>query len=129
MEWALFPSKRLSALFVALLVHLLAGLTGLAGLARLALLTLLALLALLAALALLLARLLAGLRLVLMPLLLILLARLILVRHVLSSVGGVTPAFFQPVPGVIVPQKSRSSKGFLVTCALDQGTGVPAFAP
>jgi hypothetical protein len=33
MEWALFPSRRLSALFVALLVHLLAGLAGLAGLA------------------------------------------------------------------------------------------------
>jgi hypothetical protein len=77
----------------------------------------LALLALLAALALLLARLLAGLRLVLVPLLLIFLARLIRVRHFSSSVGRVTPAFFEPVPAIIVPQKSRSSKGFLVTCA------------
>jgi hypothetical protein len=72
-------------------------------------------LVLLAGLALLLARLLARLRLVLLPLLLrIVLARLVLVRHVMNSVGGVTPACFEPVVATIVPQKSHSSKGFLV---------------
>jgi hypothetical protein len=92
-------------------------------------LTGLALLALLAGLALLLARLLAGFRLVLLPLLWIVRARWILVRHVTCSVGGLPQPVSEPVPAIIVPQKSRSSKGFLVTFAWDQATGTPAFAP
>jgi hypothetical protein len=79
-------STKWSTLFVALLVGIV-----LAGFARLTRLTWLALLA---GLALLLAGLLAGLRLVLVLLLLIVLARLVLVRHLVSSVGGVAPAIF-----------------------------------
>jgi|GEM_PF-6185382 hypothetical protein len=70
---------------------------------------------LLAGLALLLASLLAGLRLVLVFLLLIVLARLILVGHVMSSVEvGLPQPYSEPAPATDVPQKSHSSKGFLV---------------
>jgi hypothetical protein len=96
----------------ALLVALLAALVGLGGLlARL-------ILALLARLALLLAGLLARLRLVLMALLLrVILARLVvLVGHVMNSMGVGYPALFsEPAPRAIVPGKYCSSKGFLVT--------------
>jgi hypothetical protein len=89
------PLATASALLVAL-VHIL--LTGFAGLlTRLAMLTVLvrfAMLVLLARLTLLLAGLLARLRLVLVALLLIALARLVLVRHVLKLRDGVTPAIF-----------------------------------
>jgi hypothetical protein len=87
-------------------------------------------LALLAGLALLLSGLLAGLRLVLALLLLrIILARLVLVRHVINSVGnGFTQPLSEPVPAACVPQKSHSSKGFLVTRQRDQEPGVTVFA-
>jgi hypothetical protein len=55
-------------------------------------------LTLLAGLALLLAGLLAGLRLVLVPLLLIILARLVLVRHVMNSCEGGCPSHFLNPP-------------------------------
>jgi hypothetical protein len=111
-------SKRRSALLVALLIDiLLARFASLIGF----------LLALLACLALLLAGLLARLRLVLVPL--IVLARLVLVCHVMNSMEvGLPQPFSEPAPATIVPQKSRSSKGFLVTSAYDQETGRPAFA-
>jgi hypothetical protein len=86
-------------------------------------------LALLAGLALLLAGLLAGLRLVLVPLLLIVLARLILVRHVMNSVGvGLPQPYSEPAPSAIVPRKSHSSQGFLVTSAWGLETGTHSFA-
>jgi len=86
-------------------------------------------LALLAALALLLAGLLARLRLVLALLLLrIVLARLVLVRHFGTPWKWGCPALIcEPVPAGGVPQKSHSSKGFLVTTERDQEPGVTVF--
>jgi hypothetical protein len=84
-------------------------------------------LALLARLALLLAGLLARLRLVLVALIvLVVLARLVLVAHVMNSMGvGLPSLISEPGAARLVPQKRRSSKGFLVTSPMVRNRACP----